>query len=81
MELCKRCKINKVDIKYSKAGEKYCKLCDYFVHNIMNNNNNNKADNNNKNNNKILSQREKKEQCIKKKNQENLMNKEGINNI
>ena len=80
MELCKRCKINKVDIKYSKAREKYCKLCDYFVHNIMNNNNNKADNNNNKNNNKILSQREKKEKYIKKKNQEDLMNKEGINN-
>ena len=35
-DLCKRCKINKAEVKYSKAGEKYCKLCDYYIHNIMN---------------------------------------------
>ena len=40
-DLCKRCKINKTEVKYSKAGEKYCKLCDYYIHNIMNNKENN----------------------------------------
>ena len=34
MEICRRCKINKIDIKYSKPGKKYCSLCDYYINNI-----------------------------------------------
>ena len=44
MELCKRCKINKVETKNSKVKQKYCTLCDYYINNIMNNIGNNKKE-------------------------------------
>ena len=54
MELCKRCKINKIDCQLYKAGQKYCTLCDYYIQNIINNEYNNNNDNNiKKNSNKV----------------------------
>lgn len=69
MELCKRCKINKIDLQLNKSGQKYCTLCDYYVQNIMNNetNNNNTMKNNkvNKNNKSKLSKNNLKENINK----------------
>ena len=36
MDICSRCKINKADKRCEKCREKYCKLCDYYVHEVMN---------------------------------------------
>ena len=40
MEICSRCKINKAELNCKKCKNKFCKLCDYFVHEIMENINN-----------------------------------------
>ena len=41
MELCRRCKINKIEKKNSKRGQNYCSLCNYYINKINDNTENN----------------------------------------
>ena len=50
MELCNRCKINKAEIKCDECNEKFCELCDYYVHSIINQENQKLNKSNNINN-------------------------------
>ena len=69
MEICSRCKINKAEIKCNECKVKYCKLCDYFLHVIMNGEVHNKNKNNlKKTENKSTFKKETKKNEIKKNN-------------
>lgn len=72
MELCKRCKINKIDLPL----QKYCIFCDYYIQNIMNNENI-KNNNNAKKNSKINKNDELK---VSKNNLKENLNKNSLDN-